>query len=110
MQLEQRFSIEQLETINEQAMIYTCSCPAQVSAQITAIRKLYDYQLACLDRPQDSELQAIVHRRIAEASRESHRILEQCLDEVLTLEGWNRETMQMPAGLRILLEKAIDAG
>ncbi len=109
MQLEQRFSIEQLEIINEQAMIYTCSCPAQVSAQIASVRKLFDYQLACLDKPQDSALQSQVHRRIAEACQETHRILEQCLDEILTLEGWNRDTLEMPAGLRILLEKAIDA-
>lgn len=61
----------------------------------------------CADRSR-SEIQTQVHARIAEASEQAHRIMEACLKDVLELEGWDMATLEMPAGLRTLLEQEID--
>lgn len=107
MKLETRFSNSQLQRINVQAILYLCSCPSQVGVQIDGLRKLFDYQANCSDRSR-SELQTKVHQRIAEASQQAHRIMEDCLKDVLEMEGWDPETLEMPAGLRTLLEQEID--
>ncbi len=108
MQLETKFALTDLETINEQAMFYMCACPAQVSAQITNLRNLFEYQSHCLNASSNDEVQTQVHQRIGQAVEQAHQILENCLDEVLRLENWDRNTLEMPAGLRTLMEQAID--
>ena len=45
---------------------------------------------------------------IVEVSEQAHRIMEVCLKDVLEFEGWDMETLEMPAGLRTLLEQEID--
>ncbi|WKJ89928.1 hypothetical protein QZJ86_18265 [Methylomonas montana] len=107
MKLETRFSNVQLQRINVQAILYLCSCPSQVGVQIDSLRKLFDYQANCSDRSR-GELQTKVHERIAAASRQAHRIMEDCLKDVLEMEGWDPETLEMPAELRTLLEQEID--
>lgn len=109
MQLEKQFDLSDLETINEQAMFYMCACPAQVAAQITSLRNLFDYQSHCLNASSNDEVQTQVHQRIGQAVEQAHQILENCLDDVLRLENWNRDTLEMPAGLRALMEHVIDA-
>jgi len=108
MEIESKFSLTQLQSINEQSMMYTCACPAQVSVQMINLRKLFKYQYACLDKPSDDDVQQVVHQRIAEASIKAHQTLEDCLNEILDLEGWDRSTLTMPAGLRQLIEKSLD--
>lgn len=107
MKLETRFSNVQLQRINVQAILYLCSCPSQVGVQIDSLRKLFDYQANCSDRSR-SELQTKVHERIAAASQQAHRIMEDCLKDVLAMEGWDPETLEMPADLRAVLEQGID--
>ncbi|WP_446808420.1 hypothetical protein ACH50O_14100 [Methylomonas sp. 2BW1-5-20] len=107
MKLETQFSNSQLKRINVQAMLYMCSCPSQVSAQIDSLRRLFDYQANCSERSR-GEVQTQVHRRIADATQKAHLIMEQCLKDVLDLEGWDPETLEMPAGLRALLEQELD--
>lgn len=107
MKLQTQFSNAQLQRINVQSILYLCSCPSQVGVQIDSLRRLFDYQANCADRSR-SEVQTKVHARIAEASEQAHRIMEQCLKDVLELEGWDMETLEMPAGLRTLLEQEID--
>jgi len=99
-----QFSTEQLQAINNQAAIYMCACPAQVSEQLLHLRRLYTYQQRCITSGSVSDA---VHRVIAEATRRAHEELEQCLDRVLTMEGWDRATMTMPPGLRELRDDQI---
>ena len=99
-----QFSTEQLQAINNQAAIYMCACPAQVSEQLLHLRRLYTYQQRCITSGSVSDA---VHRVIAEATRRAHEELEQCLSQVLDMEGWDRATMTMPPGLRELRDKQI---
>lgn len=74
-------------------MIYQCACPAQVCKAIGQMRELHKYQQACLN---ESAVDRVVHERIATAAAAAHAELERCLEEVLKLEGWNLETLEMP--------------
>ena len=107
MKLETQFSNAQLQRINLQGMVYMCSCPSQVSGQIDSLRKLFDYQENCSEGSR-GDIQAKVHQRIAAASQQAHQIMEACLSDILDLEGWDRETLEMPAGLRAMLEQELD--
>lgn len=109
MSLETKFTNTQLRRINLQSILYLCSCPSQVGLQIDSLRKLYEYQADCADRER-SELQKKVHERISEATLVAHRIMEDCLQDVLNLEGWDPVTLQMPEGLRTMFEQEIDGG
>jgi hypothetical protein len=100
-----RYTNEQLEQILDEAMIYMCACPAQVSEQLLHLRKLFEYQNSCISK---GSLLADVHRRIADATRLAHSEMEQCLDDVLKMEGWDPQTLVMPEGLRELRLKSID--
>ena len=106
MNLETKFSNAQLRRINLQSILYLCSCPSQVGVQVDSLRKLYDYQANCVERG-SSELQQKVHERIAEAVLEAHKIMEDCLEDVLNLEGWDPVTMEMPENLRRMFEEEI---
>jgi hypothetical protein len=103
--LATRYTNDQLEQILEEAMIYLCACPAQVSEQLLLLRKLFDYQNSCISK---GSLLAEVHRRIADATRVAHAEMEQCLNDVLKMEGWDPQTLIMPDGLRELRQKSID--
>jgi hypothetical protein len=107
MKLETQFSNQQLKRINVQGILYMCSCPSQVGGQIDSLRKLFDYQANCAERSA-SDIQTEVHQRIADATEKAHSIMEACLKDILALEGWDPETLEMPAGLRTLLEQEID--
>lgn len=94
--MEQTYPQSALVSIRRQAMIYNCACPAQVAETIAHLRKLYDYQAACLN---EVPMDAAVHQRIAEAAERAHREMETCLREILAIEGWDPVTLQMPAHL-----------
>lgn len=104
--LPTRFSGVELQQIIEEAMIHMCACPAQVARQVQQLRDLYAYQRDCAGRSNPALVR--VHERIAEATRAAHAGMEACLDEVLTLEGWDREALTMPEGLRRLRDQAIE--
>ena len=93
------FESSQLAHIIEQAMICMCACPAQVAQEILSLRELYQYQQNCATlRREDLG----VHTRIMESLLVAHAELERCLDEVLVVEGWDKDTLVMPEGLRQL--------
>jgi hypothetical protein len=104
-QLATRYSNQQLEQILEEAVVYMCACPAQVCEQLLQLRKLFDYQSACISK---GSLLAEVHCRISDATVTAHVELEQCLADVLDMEGWDLQTLTMPAGLRELRQQSID--
>jgi hypothetical protein len=106
MNLENKFSALQLAIINDQAALYTCACPVHISLQIANLRKLFDYQKECIasETSSDNSVQIQVHHRIAEVTKQAHQLMEQCLDEILDLEGWDRTKLEMPAGIRKRIE------
>lgn len=104
--LDKTFSDADLIKILEQAAIYDCACPAQICEKIRGLRGLYDYQANCLNAT-DTDRQ--VHERISTAVRRAHAEMECCLEDVLRLEGWNRETLEMPKHLEKRLLASIAA-
>lgn len=93
----ERFTDVELEKIIEEGLIYMCACPAQVADTLRKVRELHRYQLNCLVNPNND---GRVHEAIARSSVLAHAQLQDCLDEVLELEQWDRQTLSMPAGLR----------
>jgi hypothetical protein len=106
MNLDNKFTAIQLAIINNQAALYTCACPVHVSLQITNLRKLFDYEKTCMETPSESSVEMQVHQRIAEVTKQAHQLMEQCLDDILDMEGWDRTKLEMPTtGIRKLIEK-----
>ena len=107
MNLDNKFTALQLAIINEQAVLYTCACPVHISLQITNLRKLFDYQKMCMemDAAAISTVEMQVHQRIAEVTKQAHQLMEQCLDDILDMEGWDRTKLEMPTGIRKRIEK-----
>jgi hypothetical protein len=103
--LKKTFDDEMLERIIEASLIYMCACPAQVAKELLDMRQLYTYQQNCLN---NSPLNSKVHELIAETVAINHERMEVTLDSILTLENWDRETLQMPEGLRKLRDKIIE--
>ncbi len=103
-ELNKRFDDAQLQHIMDQALIYMCACPAQVAREILRLRELYAYQTNCLQR--GGVLDA-VHQRIAQATVQAHALMEDCLDEILTLEAWDRQRLDMPPHLRQLRDQSL---
>jgi len=101
---KERFSDRELEKIISEGFIYMCACPAKVAEAVRSVRSLYRYQLACLQNPDNDDR---VHQVIAAASIATHAQLQDCMDEVLVIEKWDRATLQMPADLRVKQLKAI---
>jgi hypothetical protein len=104
MNLQKKFTDQQLEAVVEEATIYMCACPAQVAEQIRQLRRMIRYQKDC-ETQQDTDSR--VHRAIAQAGLQAHNILETCMDEILDIEGWDRNTLRMPAGLRQLRDALV---
>ncbi len=103
--LARRYDDAELRRIIEQGLIYMCACPAQVAEQLLKLRGLHGYQADCMEQ---GPVSAEAHRSIAIATARAHDELENCLDEVLAIEGWDRSTLTMPEGLRRLRDERID--
>lgn len=106
MEYEERFTDTDLGKVVEQAMIYMCVCPAQVADSVRKLRELYRYQLLCIENPENSK---VVHAQIMQSTLQAHSIMQDCLDKVIELEGWDRTTFEMPIGLRKLQLKEISS-
>jgi hypothetical protein len=95
--MEKRYPQSTLTSTRGQAIVYSCACPAQVCEAIGHLRKLHDYQAQCLN---GSPSDAAVHQRITLAVETAHREMEQCLTDILAIEGWDPVTFEMPANLQ----------
>ena len=95
--MKERYNAEQISKVIDQALIYQCACPAQVCKAIFELRELYDYQINCAS---DSKNNALVHKTIAAAAEASHEIMEECLKQILVIEGWNQANFVMPESLK----------
>lgn len=89
--LQQRFTDGELEQLIEEATIYMCACPGQVAVQLRSLRELFRYQNRCEASPEHDPR---VHRAIAESTQQAHAMMEDCMDRVLEIEGWDRRTHQ----------------
>ncbi len=94
---EELFTDAEIGKVLEQATIYMCACPAQVAATLRTVRELYRYQQRCMESPKADKA---IHVEIAKAATLSHVTLQECLLRIIALEGWDRATLEMPAGLR----------
>lgn len=97
MDYQEHFTDAELDHIIEQGMIYMCACPAQVAAALRKLRELLKYQSACLLKPENDSR---VHEAIARRTIAAHAALQECLEEVIELENWDRKTLEMPPNLR----------
>lgn len=98
-----QFSTSQINKIIDQSLTYQCACPAQVCRAIMDMRKLHDYQMNCIN---DSENDKLVHSAIAQATEKSLLLMEDCLKQVLNIEGWDMETLAMPELLKQKIMKS----
>jgi len=97
MEYEERFTDAELSSVIEQALIYMCACPAQVAQAIRKLRELYRYQMYCSSK---TESDTAVHALIAQSTIHSHAVMQDCMEKIIEMEGWDRATLQMPEGLR----------
>ena len=105
--LEQRYRYTDadLRRILEQASAYDCACPAQLCREIGNQRRLHAYQGRCVNR---TDTDRAAHERIAAAAERCHAALEEALTDVLRLEGWDMERLDMPANLKKRLLAGIE--
>lgn len=94
---EEVFTDAEIGKVLEQAMIYMCACPAQVAASLRTVRELHRYQERCMQSPKSDRG---VHGEIEKAATQAHTLLQDCLLKIIELEGWDRQTLEMPEGLR----------
>jgi len=97
MDLQKQFRDDELEKIVDEATLYMCACPGQVASELFNLRDLIRYQRKCLE---NSDTAPAVHRTIADAALQAHRLMEDCLSQVLELEGWDQTTLTMPKYLQ----------
>jgi hypothetical protein len=82
--------------IIDQALLTVCACPAQVAREIENLAQVIRYQEQCLETASQNRES---HQQIAESCRQALASLENCLLRVLELEGWDLETLTMPAAI-----------
>lgn len=95
--MKEEFDSAQVSKVIDQALVYQCACPAQVCSTIFELRELFDYQQNCAN---DTINDIKVHNTIAAAAEKAHKIMEECLKDVLAIEGWDMTTLDMPETLR----------
>ena len=102
--MKERFNPSQISKVIDQALVYQCACPAQVCRAIFELRELYEYQMNCASDAVNDEK---VHKTIAQATEKAHELMEDCLNEILEIEGWNKESLVMPELLKRKTAKAL---
>ena len=95
--MKEQFNPSQISKVIDQALVYQCACPAQVCRAIFELRELYEYQMNCAN---DSANDELVHRTIASATEKAHEIMEDCLNKILEIEGWDKGSLSMPEALK----------
>jgi hypothetical protein len=101
--MKEHFSASQINRVMSQSLDYECACPAQVCGAIVDLRDLYQYQSKCM---RDSANDLLMHETIARATEHAHAVLENCLKEVLRIEGWDLETLELPEPMKAKALKA----
>ncbi len=102
--MKEQFKSSQISRVIDQALVYQCACPAQVCKSIFELRELYEYQMNCAN---DSVNDKLVHDTIAAAAEQAHQLMEQCLKQILEIEGWDMQNLNMPDNLKKKPAKSI---
>ena len=102
--MHERFDAAQISKVLDQALVYQCACPAQVCRTLFELRELHDYQLNCAN---DTANDQLVHAVIAASTETAHAAMEECLAQVLKMEGWDMATLVIPEGLRKKVAKPL---
>jgi hypothetical protein len=95
--MKERFNPSQISRVIDQALVYQCACPAQVCRTIFELRELYEYQMNCAN---DTANDQLVHNTIAAAAEKAHVLMEECLKQILEIEGWDTQNLVMPEALK----------
>lgn len=95
--MQKHYDTLQISRIIDQALVYQCACPAQVCRTIFELRELHEYQMSCMI---DAKSDDRVHTKIATVTEQTHAMMEECLTEILQIEGWDLSTLSMPESLR----------
>ena len=95
--MKEKYNASQVSKVIDQALVYQCACPAQVCRAIFELRELHEYQMNCAN---DSVNDELVHRTIAEAAEKAHELMEDCLTNILDIEGWDKASLAMPQALK----------
>ncbi|HWU83343.1 MAG TPA: hypothetical protein VN063_07625 [Methylophilaceae bacterium] len=95
--MKEQFQPAQISKVIDQALVYQCACPAQVCRTIFELRELYEYQMNCAN---DTVNDQRVHNTIAAAAEQAHALMEECLKQILEIEGWDAQDLVMPDALR----------
>ena len=102
--MKEQFNASQVSKVIDQSLIYQCACPAQVCRAIFELRELYEYQMNCVN---DSANDERVHGNIALATEKAHAVMEECLSQILEIEGWDKISLAMPEALKKKIVKSI---
>ncbi len=102
--MKEQFTAAQVSRIIDQSLIYQCACPAQVCRAIFELRELYEYQMNCANNTTNDKR---VHTSIAQATEKSHAVMEECLKDILAIEGWDPQTLALPESLKRKPAKSI---
>ena len=102
--MKEQFSASQISKVIDQSLIFQCACPAQVCRAIFELRELYEYQMNCAN---DSANDERVHGNISLATEKAHAVMEECLSQILEIEGWDKISLAMPEALKKKIVKSI---
>lgn len=102
--MKEQFNPSQISKVIDQSLVYQCACPAQVCRAIFELRELHEYQMNCAN---DSVNDERVHKTIAEATEQAHQLMEDCLKQILEIEGWDQVSLVMPESLKRKQAKTI---
>lgn len=102
-----KFTQEQLNDIMEQSLVRQCACPSLLTRLLSDARYLQQFQENCLN---ESETDQRIHAAIAHTTEVVSAQLEECLIEVLAIEGWQADAkgaLKIPALLLRLQMEAL---
>lgn len=86
--MARKFTQDQLNNIMEQSLVRQCACPSLLTRLLSDARYLHQFQETCSnDSPTDQRIHAAIARTTDVVSSK----LEECLMEVLALEGWQTD-------------------
>lgn len=86
--MARKFTQDELNNIMEQSLIRQCACPSLLTRLLSDTRYLHAFQETCLN---ESPADQRIHAAIAETTALVAAKLEECLGEVLLLEGWQTD-------------------
>jgi len=94
---ELRFSEAQLRHIQDEAIMYSCGCPEELSEVLMQLRHVRTLMDDCLDT---ASTDPNTHARVLSMLAIVTPHIEACLGDILESEGWNMETFSLPPAVK----------